>query len=380
MGADPTAAGPASGPLQIHQERLAAGGLRPDAAQAAAARRLQILFDDVVGWRPGKPRGRPGGWLARLRRRADHVDGPRGVYLWGPVGRGKSMLMDSFFETAPMRAKRRDHFHAFMQDVHARLHRLRRDATADPLAPLADELAAEAWLWCFDEFQVEDIADAMILGRLFEQLFARGIVLVATSNQAPERLYEGGLNRDRFVPFIELLRDRLDVVRLDGGVDYRMARLAAEGVYHCPLGAATSAALDRVFVALTDGATGRPETLRVGARTLEVSLEASGVVRFDFEALCGRPLGARDYLALARRYHTLVLDGVPRLDPGRRNEARRFVTLVDIWYEHRRRLVLGADGPPEELYPAGDGAFAFRRTVSRLMEMRSREYLADAGG
>ena len=290
------------------------------------------------------------------------------------------MLMELFFEAAPVAARRRVHFHAFMLEVHARLDRQRKRAASggDPLAPLADALVEQARLLCFDEFHVQNIADAMILGRLFEALLARGMVVVATSNFAPERLYEDGLNRDRFLPFIALLQQRLAVVALDGAIDYRLERLRDVPTYHQPLGAAAEARLEQIFKALTDGAAGEPAALMVGSRRLPVPRAARGVAWFDFEALCEQALGAADYLALTERYHTVILSGVPRLTPDRRNQARRFITLVDALYDRRVNLVVSAAAPPEELYPAGEGAFEFRRTASRLSEMQSRAYVESA--
>ncbi|MGH6943862.1 MAG: cell division protein ZapE, partial [Geminicoccaceae bacterium] len=317
-----------------------------------------------------------GGLLARVGLRRAERPAPRGLYIHGPVGRGKSMLMDLFFESVELSAKRRVHFHEFMIEVHGRLNALRaRGGRQDPLGVLAGDLAAECALLCFDEFHVRDIADAMILGRLFTGLLDAGVVVVATSNFPPGRLYEGGLNRDRFAPFIELLEERLDVLALDGGTDYRLEQLRDVPVYYAPLGPGTEAGLARVFAALTDGAAGASETVEVGGRRVLVPRAARGVAWFDFEDLLEQPLGAADYLALTRRYHTVILSGVPRLTPDRRNEARRFITLVDALYDRRVNLIVGAEVPPDALYPAGDGAFEFRRTVSRLAEMQGRDYL-----
>ena len=359
---------------QYHAER-ARGGLQPDPAQALVVERLAALADLLVDYTPAVARPV---WLDRLRGRPGRRPRPpRGRYIHGPVGRGKSMLMDLFFEAVPVAARRRVHFDAFMLDVHARLAVQRRqaDPAQGPLTQLAEALIEEAWLLAFDEFQVQNIADAMILGRLFEALLERGAVVVLTSNFAPERLYEGGLNRHRFLPFIALLEARLEVIALDGARDYRLERLRDVPTYHQPLGPETDARLEQAFAALTDGAAGTPEAIAVGSRRLEVPRAAKGVAWFDFEALCEQPLGAADYLALTNRYHTLLLSGVPRLTPDRRNQARRFVTLVDALYDRRINLIIGAAAAPAELYPAGDGAFEFRRTVSRLAEMQSRAYV-----
>ncbi len=360
-------------------ERVASGELRPDPLQQAAAERLDRLSRELEAYEPAPAKPAGGGLLARLglaREEPPSPPPPRGVYIHGDVGRGKSMLMDQFFAQAQVPAKRRTHFHEFMLDVQRRLHALRQEEDReDPLKRLAADLAAEHRLLCFDEFHVVNIADAMILGRLFEGLFEQGVVVVATSNWPPRRLYEDGLNRDRFLPFIDLLLSRVDVVALEGPVDYRLQRLRDVPVYHHPPGPEADARLSETFRTLADGAEGGPEELPVGSRRLRVPRAAGGVADFPFRDLCEQPLGPADYLALTERYHTVILRGVPLLTPNRRNEARRFMTLVDALYERRTMLFLSADAPPEALYPRGDGSFEFRRTVSRLTEMQSREYL-----
>lgn len=361
------------GPLFAYRARRDAGALQPDAAQLLAAEKLQALWHALRDYRPGGG----GGWKARLGLARRRDDPPQGLYIFGRVGTGKSLLMDLFFQTAPLEKKRRVHFHAFMIEVHERLHRWRQAAKgekSDPLPEIAGEIAAEAWLLCFDEFHVVNIADAMILGRLFEGLFAAGTVVVATSNWPPDRLYEGGLQRDRFLPFVELVKRRMDVLELDAGKDYRRDRLKTLPVYHAPLGASATAALDRAWATLTDEATPETVTLTVKGRALEIPA-ARGVARLSFDDLCARPLGAEDYLAIARAFHTVILDGVPALGENNRNEARRFMLLIDALYESRTKLVVAAAAPPDRLYPSGDGAEEFRRTASRLMEMRSAEYL-----
>jgi cell division protein ZapE len=367
------------GPLPAYRARLRAGELAADPVQAQAAEHLQLLWSKLRGYDP--PPFEPGGdrFFSRLLRRKkvdDYVDSPSGLYLVGDVGRGKSMLMDLFFAAADVKRKRRVHFHAFMQDVHTRIHTFKRARpnTDDPIPPLADALAAEAALLCFDEFQVNDIADAMILGRLFQALFARGVVVVATSNTAPDHLFEGQPGRDAFLPFIALIKQHLAVLVLDGQRDYRRARLRELATWHVPADARAGAALDRAFTELTGGAPARPERLVVMGRTLAVPRAAESVARFDFAQLCGQPLGAGDYLAIATHYEALVLDDIPRLGPDNHDEARRFINLVDALYEHRVKLIASAEAAPDQLYERGDGAAAFRRTASRLEEMQSADW------
>ena len=366
------------GPLAAWRRLRAEGIVRHDPMQELAVEKLETLHHRLADWKPG-----PRGLLGRLGL-AKPAPPPQGLYLHGGVGRGKSMLMDLFFASAPVEPRRRVHFHAFMLETHARIHAWRqlpadapeRAGGDDPIPPIAARVAAEARLLCFDEFQVSDVADAMILGRLFTELLGRGVVVVATSNRAPNELYLGGLNRQLFLPFIALVEKELDVLHLDGPIDYRLARLAGLPVYHSPLGPAAEAALDKVFADLTDGAPAEPDRIEVQGRAIAVPRAARGVARMDFEALCARPLGPADYLALAARFHTLVLDGVPAMGPEKRNEAKRFVTLVDALYEAKAKLVLSAAAAPDDLYPAGDGSFEFGRTVSRLMEMQSADYMA----
>lgn len=367
------------GPLAAYRALRREGVLRQDVGQELAAEKLQSLHNALRGYRP---LGNGSGWKARLGLARRREEPPQGLYIFGGVGTGKSMLMDMFYDAAPVARKRRVHFHAFMQEVQDRLHRWRQDPAnkdkADPLPEIAAELAEETWLLCFDEFHVVNIADAMILGRLFETFFEKGVVVVATSNWPPDRLYEGGLQRERFLPFIDLVKQRLDVLELDSGVDYRLQRLKDITVYHAPLGARAEAALDKAFAELTEGAEPAPDVVIYKGREIPVPLAARGVARFAFGDLCEKALGPGDYLAIAGLFHTVVLSGVPQLSADKRNEARRFMTLIDALYEHRVKLVVSAEAPPERLYPAGDGAVEFQRTISRLQEMRSADYIAKA--
>ena len=361
---------------------MAAGALAADPPQAAAAERLQGLWRALRGYDPpSRVEETDDGFLGRLFRRKP-VDeapiGPNGLYLVGNVGRGKSMLMDLFFAAADVTRKRRVHFHAFMQDAHARIHTWKRGNPGgeDPVPPLADALAAEAALLCFDEFQITDIADALILGRLFQALFARGVVVVATSNTLPDDLFKGRPGRDAFLPFIEVLKRHLDVLVLDGARDFRRARVRAMASWHVPADAWADAELDHAFEALTGGAPAATLTLRVMGRSLAVPMAAAGVARFNFVQLCGTALGPGDYLAIATHFQLLVLDRIPRLTAERRDEARRFITFVDMIYDHRVKLIASAAALPDELYIDGDGAEAFRRTASRLEEMQSAAWQA----
>lgn len=326
--------------------------------------RLEALHDAVERWNPDA-------WFNKGGM-------PRGLYIFGPVGRGKSLLMDLFFETIPEKRKVRAHFHAFMLNAHAvmRAARARGDHGQDEaIAAVAKDTARRARVLCFDEFAVTDIADAMILGRLFERLLEEGVVVVATSNRPPDDLYKNGLNRQLFLPFIDRIKQELDIVELAGPQDYRLGRLMAAPVYYAPLGPAAAEAAEAAWERLTNGAQPKETVLDVQGRALEVRRQAAGVARFTFMELCARALGAADYLEVAERFHTVILEDVPRLSPAMREEAARFRILIDALYEAKTKLIVTADAPPERLYTAGDQSFEFERTVSRLMEMRSVDYL-----
>ncbi|MHC8510255.1 MAG: cell division protein ZapE [Rhodospirillales bacterium] len=356
------------------------GVIEPDTAQAAAAAQLAALADALEVH--DKAAGR--GFAARLFRKAPAP--PKGIYFWGGVGRGKSMLMDLFFAHAGVKLKERTHFHAFMRGFHARMNEFRRAAgdgenggdarPDDAIAELGAETAKRARLLCFDEFHVTDIADAMILGRLFEALFENGAVIVTTSNRVPDDLYKDGLQRERFIPFIRMIEDKLEVIELDGGVDYRLKTIGEMNVYITPLGAEATAALKDDFRRLTRGGEPAAETIPVSGRTVTIPAAAEGAAFADFDTLCAEALGPSDYLEIAARYHTLILDGAPELGPENRDAAKRFVTLIDALYEAKTNLIMAAAAPPDRLYPEGAGAFEFRRTASRLIEMQSAEYIA----
>jgi cell division protein ZapE len=352
--------------LAAYKRAIAEKALKFDPAQAAAAERLGALSQALSGYRPG------------LFRRKE---APKGLYIWGDVGRGKSMLMDLFFGNAAIAPKRRVHFNAFMTDVHARIHAERqRQGSSDPIPPVARAIAAEARLLCFDEFQVTNVADAMILGRLFEQFFALNMAIVATSNVAPDRLYEGGVNYQLFLPFIAAIKQRLDVLELDGPTDYRQQRIAGLKVYLTPLSAESDAAMDQAWARLTGGAKPNAAALTVWGRDLVVPAAAGGVARFSFADLCMKPLAAPDYLAIARNFHTVLIDHIPVMGEAMPHAARRFVVLIDTLYDEGVKLICSAAVEPDRLYPDGRGVAAFRRAASRLVEMQSEDYLKRGHG
>ena len=362
-------------PLTVYRALIRSGEIERDPAQELAAEKLNLLHRRLRRYTPAETVG----LLSRIGLGAEPVEPPQGLYLVGGVGRGKSMVMDLFFDGAPVERRRRVHFHAFMLEVHERLDQSRKggaDGDGDPIPPVAGALADQAWLLCFDEFQVKDPADALILDRLFTALFERGVVVVATSNVAPGDLYLGGLNRDRLLPFLALLQERCEVMELDAGIDYRRGRIKGMQVYFVTNGDDCTAALDGIFDYLTDGAPAEPGEIVLRGRTVPVPLAANGVARFAFAELCAAALGAADYIAIAELYHTVVLSDVPVLPPEKRNEAARFVTLIDALYEHKVNLVCAAAADPEHLFPRGDGAFEFARAASRLHEMQADDYLS----
>jgi cell division protein ZapE len=368
---------------QHYRELVAAGRLESDPAQVALVATLDALVVSLVDYSPAKPPNA----LERLIG-VRPVAPPRGLYIFGPVGRGKTLLMDLFFEAAPTKAKRRVHFHAFMADVHARIHHWRQRrkvgevAGEDPIGPVAEDMAAQAWLLCFDEFSVRDIADAMILGRLFAHLFTAGVVIVATSNVAPDDLYKDGLNRALFLPFIALLRERLDICALEARTDFRLEKLARAPVYYCPPDEAAKAALDAAFLRLTGRARGEPMEIALLGRSLTIPEASDGVARFSFDDLCRNPLGASDFLAIAQRFHTVFIDHIRVMSRDQRNEAKRFINLIDTLYDQRVKLIASSEAEPDKLFLGEEGyeVFEFDRTASRLIEMRSSDYLALAHG
>jgi cell division protein ZapE len=353
--------------------------LEKDPDQIRIIHELDRLLDELMNYRLERKTSALG-WL--FAKRGKHV--PRGLYIWGAVGRGKTMLMDLFYEAIPIEHKRRVHFHAFMADVHRRIHdwrTLKKQGAVrgdDPIAPVADALAQQAWLLCFDEFVVSDIADAMILGRLFQALFARGIVVVATSNVEPSHLYEGGLNRALFIPFIHMIQEKMKVLRLEARTDFRLEKLGGADVYYTPADERARQALDAIFLRLTGHEKGAPFELDVSGRIWTVPEASHHVARIGFDDLCATALGASDYLALAQHFHTVIVDDIPIMPFEKRNEAKRFIILIDALYDRHVKFIASAAAAPHQLYLAHEGreAFEFDRTISRLIEMRSDVYLA----
>jgi cell division protein ZapE len=362
-----------------YQALVSSGAIEPDAAQAEAAEAFSDLEQRLTNYKPMRKQRLLGRLFADK-----NGSPPRGLYIHGEVGRGKTMLMDLFFHNSPVAHKRRAHFHEFMAEVHERIYGYRQNiargeiADGDVIALTAASIFEEAWLLCFDEFHVTDIADAMILGRLFAKLFELGTVVVATSNVAPDDLYKGGLNRALFLPFIAQIYDHMDVLRLDARTDFRLEKLVGVKMWLVPADAAATAALDQAWARMTGNAKCKPRDISIKGRILHVPCSADGVARFSFADLCERPLAASDYLRLARDYHTLLIDRIPVMDYPDRNAAKRFIALIDTLYDNAVKLMASAEADPLSLYRATDGneASEFKRTASRLIEMSSESYLA----
>jgi cell division protein ZapE len=359
---------------------LGAGKIEADPGQAMLADRLAALERRLDEHRLAH-KSSSLGWLFGKRAK---INTPlKGLYIYGEVGRGKTLLMDLFFETSSVVRKRRAHFHEFMNDVHERIYVFRQEIKngeangLDPIQRAAAAIAEETWLLCFDEFHVTDIADAMILGRLFTRLFDLGVVMVATSNLAPSELYKDGLNRALFVPFLDLLQRHCEVVRLNARIDFRLEKLTGVPTWYVPDDGKAGAALDAAWRRLAGGQVGGPQDLMVKGHAVHVPLAAMGVARFSFDDLCARPLAALDYIRIAHEFHTVIIDHIPVMDYERRNEAKRFIILIDTLYDQAVKLLASAAAQPDELYRAADGyeAQEFKRTASRLIEMRSQSYL-----
>ncbi len=353
-----------------YAEMIAAGEIETDPAQQRVAARLDELASELEAWSPnGK------GLFARLRKSSP--PGPRGFYIQGSVGRGKTMLMDLFFESVQFQPKRRNHFHQFMAEAHERIAIARKSHDGDPIPHVAGEMVGSPGLLCFDELHVTDIADAMILGRFFKVVFERRAVVVATSNALPEDLYRNGLNRQLFLPFIDLIEDNMDVVELASAKDFRLDKISGQPLYFTPADAKARQAMDQHWDKLTGHHPAKAGVLEVKGRRLKVPAAAAGVARFSFADLCERPLGSIDYLAIAHAFHTVLIDDIPVMNRDRRDHARRFINLIDTFYDSGICIVVSADAQPDHLYVAGDSADLFTRTASRLIEMRSEEYVAN---
>lgn len=367
------------GPMQMYRDLISQGVITPNPAQAHAVEKLQMLAGRLRDYQPRTPKRIALGFFGWGRESVTRAQLP-GLYIYGEAGRGKSMLMDLFFDAVPIQPRRRVHFHAFMQEVHAGIVEARKRAVDDPVTLVADMVADTATLLCFDEMQITDITDAMLVGRLFQRLFERGVVVVATSNRHPDALYEGGWNRDVFLPFIDLIKARMEIHELASPTDHRRQRVRADNVYHLPTGEAARAAIDTLWRDITNGEREAPLIIKAHGRSQKFARAVGRALRTDFPEICTRALAVGDYLALARSIDVLVLENVPVLTPARDNEAKRFVTLIDTLYEAQVKLVMSADAEPDALYIAGEGAFEFGRTASRLAEMRSKDWWRRAGG
>jgi cell division protein ZapE len=358
---------PQHGMIDRFNAALTERGIVADAAQQHAATRLQVFYDELLAFKAAR--------RSTLRKLLMRPDLPRGVWFWGGVGRGKSFLMDCFFAAVPYQRKRRVHFHSFMGEIHEALKNHRNES--DPLALIAKEIATTTRLMCFDEFHVSDIADAMILGRLMEALFAEGVVFCITSNYPPSGLYPNGLQRDRFLPAIAMLTAKLDVIEIDAGIDYRRRELVQNEVFLIPTNATNLGQMDELFERIAGGA-GHARLIEIAGRELAVVRRAPGVIWFDFATLCGGPRSQADYLALVAHHHTILLSAIPKLAREQASEARRFTWLIDILYDHRVKFIACSDVAADDIYTDGPQANEFHRTVSRLIEMRSQEYLNSA--
>ncbi len=371
--------------LQAYRNLLNAGELKPDAAQEEVVQALSRLSQIIAQGVPQQTETTGYAWMDRLRRKLSPQPEPvkiRGLYIWGDVGRGKSFLMDLFHQNLSTCRKRRLHFHEFMREVHERLHMIRRqpktnarDDRHEPLQSIAEMLASTTRVLCLDELEVHDIGDAMIVGKLFEALLAQGVVVLTTSNRPPKDLYKDGLQREKFVPFIDLIYREMDIVHLAASRDYRLGRLQGAELYLSPLGCEVDLTLDKLFNELAGSNEIRTDSIPVKGRHIPVPRTAGSVAEFDFTDLCAKPLGTIDYMEIAARYQAVILRNVPKMGQDHAAEARRFVTLVDIFYDHRVKLIISAEALPDELYDGGKGGFEFQRTVSRLIEMQAEDYI-----
>ncbi len=362
------------GPLSEYRDQIATGKIRPDPTQALAVEKLQSLYNALKSYEPTTGQQ---GWKKRLGLSSKGQDVPQGLYFYGGVGRGKSMLMDLFFEEAPLESKRRVHFHAFMQEVHTRMagFRAAEIKVADPLDAVANAIAKDANLLCLDELQITDITDAMIVGRLFEGLFKSGVVVVATSNRPPRDLYKDGLQREQFIPFIKLIESKMDLLALEGPTDYRLEHMRALNIYMTPDNALAHKKLEAAFLRLTHGHQPHQAVITVQGRKVEIPKATEGVAMVSFQDICERTLGPADYIEISRRYHTIIMSGIPCMNAEMKDVARRFITFVDALYEGHVKLICSAEVEPAELYSGGEGSFEFERTSSRLIEMQSESYM-----